>query len=112
MTKRLRCTETIILLAAALLGNAAARAQSAPPQGSCLEVDGAKLYYEECGSAPQVVVLVHDGVLHSAAWDDVWPEFCKHFHTIRYDRRGTDDLRSPLDDIMQRTISALCITLN
>ena len=34
------------------------------------------------------MVLVHDGVLHSAAWDNVWPEFCKHFHTIRYDRRG------------------------
>src|SRR5215469_7460100 len=88
MTKRLRCTGAIILLAAALLGNALARAQSAPQQGSFLEVDGAKLYYEECGSAPQVVVLVHDGVLHSAVWDDVWPDFCKHFHTIRYDRRG------------------------
>src|SRR5215469_7972150 len=88
MTKKLRCTEPIILLAAALLGNAPARTQSAPPQGSFLEVDGAKLYYEECGSAPQVVVLVHDGVLHYAAWDEVWPDFCKHFHTIRYDRRG------------------------
>jgi pimeloyl-ACP methyl ester carboxylesterase len=33
-------------------------------------------------------VLVHDGVLHSAAWDDVWKDFCKHFHAIRYDRRG------------------------
>jgi 3-oxoadipate enol-lactonase len=33
-------------------------------------------------------VLVHDGVLHSAAWDEVWPEFCKHFHAVRYDRRG------------------------
>ena len=94
MTKRLRCTEAIILLAAVLLGNAPARAQSAPPRGSFLEVDGAKLYYEECGSAPQVVVLVHDGVLHSAAWDDVWPDFCKHFHTIRYDRRGYG--RSPV----------------
>ena len=94
MTKRLRCTEAIILLAAALFGNAPARAQSAPPQGSFLEVDGAKLYYQECGSAPQVVVLVHDGVLHSAAWDDVWPDFCKHFHTIRYDRRGYG--RSPV----------------
>ena len=94
MTKRLRCTEAIILLAAALFGNAPARAQSAPPQGSFLEVDGARLYYEECGSAPQVVVLVHDGVLHSAVWDDVWPDFCKHFHTIRYDRRGYG--RSPV----------------
>lgn len=90
--KRMRFAEAIILFAAALLGNAPG--QSAPPQGSFLEVDGAKLYYEECGSAPQAVVLVHDGVLHSAAWDDVWPEFCKHFHTIRYDRRGYG--RSPV----------------
>jgi pimeloyl-ACP methyl ester carboxylesterase len=39
-------------------------------------------------------VLVHDGVLHSAAWDDVWKDFCKHFHAIRYDRRGYG--RSPV----------------
>ena len=38
--------------------------------------------------------MVHDGVLDSAAWDDVWPEFCKYFHTIRYDRRGYG--RSPV----------------
>ena len=88
MTKRKRCAEVLVLLAAALLGNVSAQTQSAPLQGSFLEVDGAKLYYEECGSAPQVVVLVHDGVLDSAAWDDVWPELCRHFHTIRYDRRG------------------------
>src|SRR5215472_8345107 len=118
MTKRLRCTEAIILLAAVLLGNAPARAQSAPPQGSFLEVDGAKLYYEECGSAPQVVVLVHDGVLHSAAWDDVWPDFCKHFHTIRYDRRGygrsavatqgyyaTDDLAAVLRQLKLKRVA-------
>ena len=30
----------------------------------------------------------HDGVLDSAVWNDVWPEFCRYFHTIRYDRRG------------------------
>jgi pimeloyl-ACP methyl ester carboxylesterase len=94
MKKRMRCTKAIFLLAAALLGNVPAQGQSASPRGSFLEVDGAKLYYEECGSAPQVVVLVHDGVLHSAAWDDVWPDFCKHFHTIRYDRRGYG--RSPV----------------
>ena len=88
MTKRKRCVEAIILLVAAWAGIARAQAQSAPPQGSYLEVDGAKLYYQECGSAPRTVVLVHDGVLDSAVWDDVWPEFCKHFHTIRYDRRG------------------------
>ena len=94
MTKTLGCTKAIVLLAAASVVNAPARAQSAPPQGSFLEVNGAKLYFEECGSAPHAVVLVHDGVLHSAAWDEVWPDLCKHFHTIRYDRRGYG--RSPI----------------
>jgi 3-oxoadipate enol-lactonase len=56
--------------------------------GSFLSIDGAKIYFEECGTSPQTVVLLHDGVIHSAVWDEVWPEFCKHFHTIRYDRRG------------------------
>jgi len=94
MTNTQGCAQAIVLLAAALVVNAPARAQSAPPQGFFLEVDGAKLYYEECGSAPHAVVLVHDGVLHSAAWDDVWQDFCKHFHAIRYDRRGYG--RSPV----------------
>jgi pimeloyl-ACP methyl ester carboxylesterase len=93
MVKTLRRAETIVWLAA-LLGNAAAQGQSRSPQGSFLEVGGAKLYYQECGSTPLAVVLVHDGVLDSAAWDDVWPEFCRHFHTIRYDRRGYG--RSPV----------------
>lgn len=52
-------------------------------------VAGSKIYFEECGRASaQTVVLLHDGVLDSAAWNEVWPEFCKHFRTIRYDRRG------------------------
>jgi 3-oxoadipate enol-lactonase len=57
-------------------------------RGSFVEIEGSKLSYEECGTAAQTVVLVHDGVVNSAVWDDVWPEFCKHFHVIRYDRRG------------------------
>ena len=56
--------------------------------GSFLNVENGKIYYEECGSGPQTVVLVHDGVLDSSVWSDVWPAFCKSFHTIRYDRRG------------------------
>ena len=77
--------------------------------GSFLEIENGKIYYEECGSGSQTVVLVHDGVLDSAVWNDVWPAFCKSFHTIRYDRRGygrspaateghfaTDDLASLL----------------
>jgi len=118
MAKRMRCVEAVVLFAVALVGNSPAQKQSAPPQGSFIDVDGARLYYEECGSAPQAVVLVHDGVLDSAAWDDVWPEFCKHFHTIRYDRRGygrspaatqghyaTDDLGSILHHLQLKRVA-------
>lgn len=56
--------------------------------GAFLSVSGGKIYYEECGNSPQSLVLLHDGVLHSAAWDDVWPALCNKFHVIRYDRRG------------------------
>lgn len=86
MTKRTRSAEAIVWIAATLLGSAFASGQDALRRGSFLEVNGAKLYYEECGSAPRAVVLVHDGVLDSSAWDDVWPEFCRRFHTIRFDR--------------------------
>ncbi len=51
-------------------------------------VGSGKLYYEECGMGPSAVVLVHDGVVDSAVWDEVWPALCKQFHAIRYDRRG------------------------
>ena len=62
--------------------------EQASGPGSFVVVEGSKLYYEECGTGAEAVVLIHDGIVHSAVWDDVWPDFCKHFHTIRYDRRG------------------------
>jgi pimeloyl-ACP methyl ester carboxylesterase len=70
------------------IGTVAAQATASPPGGSFVAVDGGRLYTEECGSGADVVILIHDGVVHSAVWDDVWPSFCKRFHTIRYDRRG------------------------
>jgi 3-oxoadipate enol-lactonase len=78
------------LLLVCLYGSGSAWAQGtkASAPGSFLAIEGAPIYFEECGTSPQTVVLLHDGVLHSAAWDEVWPEFCRHFHTIRYDRRG------------------------
>ena len=81
------------VLAVCLLACACAFAQvtgaaSDRGTGSFVEVEGSTLYYEECGTGPEAVVLIHDGIAHSAVWDDVWPDFCKHFHSIRYDRRG------------------------
>jgi pimeloyl-ACP methyl ester carboxylesterase len=61
---------------------------SAASTGAFVEVDGSRLYYEECGTGQKAVVLLHDGVVNSAVWDDVWPTFCEQFHAIRYDRRG------------------------
>jgi 3-oxoadipate enol-lactonase len=82
-----------------------------PGPGTFVAVEGSKLYYEECGTGADVVILIHDGIAHSAVWDEVWPNFCKQFHTIRYDRRGygrspsstawyteTDDLATLLRD--------------
>src|SRR5215471_17539877 len=65
-----------------------ATAQPGTAPGKFIDVEGGKIYYEECGTGDDAVLLVHDGVVHSAVWDDVWPAFCKKFHAIRYDRRG------------------------
>jgi pimeloyl-ACP methyl ester carboxylesterase len=53
-----------------------------------VEVDGGQIYYETCGHGPQAIVLIHDGVINSASFDDMWPVLCKDFRVVRYDRRG------------------------
>ena len=73
----------------ALFAALPALAQSASvDDGAFANVEGGKLWYQTCGNGPKAMVLIHDGVLHSAAWDEVWPIFCKDFHVVRYDRRG------------------------
>src|SRR5262249_680848 len=54
-------------------------AASAQVSSGFVAVQGSRVYYEECGTGPQSVVLVHDGVLDSAGWNDVWPQFCATF---------------------------------
>ena len=65
-----------------------AQATGAKAPGAFVQVPGSNLYYEECGTGADGVLLIHDGVLHSAVWDGVWPAFCGRFHVVRYDRRG------------------------
>lgn len=89
----LRCKAVILFVLWLLFGGAPGQAQppaknEATGPGAFVEVPGGKLYYQECGSGARTVVLIHDGIAHSAVWDDVWPAFCKQFHTVRYDRRG------------------------
>lgn len=76
-------------------------------------VPGGKLAYETCGGGSRTIVLLHDGILHSAAFDDVWPTLCRRFKVIRYDRRGygasppAAQPYRPVDDlaVLLRTLS-------
>jgi 3-oxoadipate enol-lactonase len=94
---------------------ASGRAQASPAQTGATEAPGhfqqvarGNLYYEECNvSAPISVVLLHDGLLHSVTWDDVWAPLCSRFHVLRYDRRGYGRSNAatapftPEDDLLQ-----------
>jgi pimeloyl-ACP methyl ester carboxylesterase len=56
-----------------------------------LDVDGGQIYYETCGphaKDAQALMLIHDGVVNSASFDDMWPILCRDFRVARYDRRG------------------------
>src|SRR5262245_40128644 len=101
---------TIAGLLAITFAQAPLTAQIPSGAGTFVEVEGGKLWSEECGAGPATMVLIHDGVVHSAVWDDVWPAFCRDFRVVRYDRRGygrspvattwhseTDDLLAVLD---------------
>ncbi len=57
-------------------------------QAAMVDVEGGQIYSETCGSGPQAIVLIHDGVINSASFDDIWPILCKDFRVVRYDRRG------------------------
>ena len=74
------------------------RGQTAPVEKTVsgrLEVPGSKIYYEECGSGPAAVVLLHDGLLHSVTWDGMWKPLCAKYHAVRYDRRGYGRSEAP-----------------
>lgn len=66
----------------------AAPSAAQPVPGGYVEVQGGKLWYESCGAGLKTMVLLHDGVLPSVAWDDVWPALCRAYRVVRYDRRG------------------------
>jgi 3-oxoadipate enol-lactonase len=44
------------------------------------------IYYESMGSG-NVILMIHDGLLHHEVWDDQFSFFGKNFNAIRYDRR-------------------------
>jgi 3-oxoadipate enol-lactonase len=67
------------------------------------DVAGGRLFYEEAGSGPPVV-LIHGGLWDGRMWDDQVDAFAADFRTVRYDVRGfgksvrATEPYSPLDD--------------
>src|SRR5438045_2624493 len=88
----LRTKVAVSLVAAILFGHGVSAAEgdaSAADKETSgyLDVGGSKIYYEKCGSGP-AVVLLHDGLLPSVTWDEVWQPLATKYEVIRYDRRG------------------------
>jgi pimeloyl-ACP methyl ester carboxylesterase len=52
-----------------------------------IPVNGGRLYYEEAGDGPPLVML-HAGVANLRQWDAHVPVFAEHYRVIRYDSRG------------------------
>lgn len=65
--------------------------------GGYVDVPHGRLYYETAGDGP-ALVLIHDGLLHSAVWDDQVPAFSTSYKVIRYDRRGFGRSPAPTVD--------------
>jgi len=53
-----------------------------------IQVENGKLYYETAGQGEETLVFIHDGLVHSAVWDQQFPVFSETFRVVRYDRRG------------------------
>jgi pimeloyl-ACP methyl ester carboxylesterase len=52
-----------------------------------VQTSGARLYYEEIGHGPSLI-LIHAGVADCGMWDDQVQDFSHSFRVIRYDMRG------------------------
>src|SRR5437868_613512 len=74
---------TVLLAVSALIADGGGPSPASERSGY-LDLSGSKLYYEECGSGP-AIVLLHDGLLHSVSWDEVWQPLAKKYRVIRYD---------------------------
>ena len=48
------------------------------------------IYYETSGYG-KVIILIHDGLIHSEVWENQFAFFAENYKVIRYDRRGYSD---------------------
>ncbi|MFH1842693.1 MAG: alpha/beta hydrolase [bacterium] len=75
-----------------------------PDHGNLVAVDGGNLWYEDAGEGFPLV-LIHDGLCHSAVWENQFAVLAGTYRVIRYDRRGfgrsdqPEAVYSNLDDL-------------
>lgn len=62
--------------------------------GRCVEINGARLYYEEQG-AGDPLLLLHGGLTSSASWAGVIPRLATRFRVIAPDSRGHGHSSNP-----------------
>jgi pimeloyl-ACP methyl ester carboxylesterase len=80
MTKRVRTTAVMAIVLASY-----GFSQTVPLSGIA-EVNGTRLYYEQAGKGP-AVILLHGGNLDARMWDDQMPVLLEFFRVVRYDIR-------------------------
>lgn len=57
-------------------------------QTSLVPVEGGQIAYQACGFGSKALILIHDGILDSSAFDGAWAGLCERYRVARYDRRG------------------------
>ena len=57
------------------------------PASAFVEVNGARLYYEDSGNG-ETLVLIHAGIADSRMWEGQLAAFARCYRVIRYDMRG------------------------
>lgn len=71
-----------------------------------IKVGSDSIFYETAGKGP-AIIMIHDGLVHSAIWDEQFAFFSKDHKVIRYDRRGygnssaVTEAFSNVDDLKQ-----------
>lgn len=63
-------------------------ATTASAQTGFATVEGGQVAYQTCGDGPRTLVLLHDGILDSSAYEGAWARLCGAYKVVRYDRRG------------------------
>jgi hypothetical protein len=86
----------LILVGLLLLGRADS-VQAAGLESGHLDVPQGRLWYEARGAGP-ALVLLHDGLIPSEAWDAQVGPFSRHDRVVRYDRRRYGRSASETDD--------------